>query len=120
MANEDNPPLVIGAIQVSGVSRKLLFVASPGASYEVFYGNPLASRPSYDLERILPFLETTDLPEGVLARQQLNPEFVGPQPAKSEQYPWLIGVAVAGAAVVVAMLLFGVLRRARLLLPPPD
>jgi len=118
IANEDNPPLMVANVRVFGVARRLLFTASPGTSYNLFYGNPDARAPSYDLDRILPYLETEGLPQGVLDRQQENPSFMAPQRPMSERYPWLFPVAVGGAAVVVAILLFGVLRRARSLLPP--
>ena len=117
--NEDNPPLEIDELKIHGVSRKLLFSARPGASYELYYGNPEARTPSYDLKRFLPLLETEGLPRGLLGPQSNNPGFTIPHKPFTERLPWLIPVVVALTAVVVGFLLVGVLRQARKLLPPP-
>jgi len=117
--NEDNPPLEIVGLKVHGVSRKLLFSARPGASYALYYGNPEARTPSYDLKRFLPYLETEGLPRGLLGPQSDNPGFTIPQKPFTERLPWLIPVVVAVTAVGVGFLLVGVLRQARKLLPPP-
>ncbi len=79
-------------------------------TYALYYGN--------DLERLLPYLETEDLPVARLGPESLNPQFTVPQPPVSERFPWLITLGVVLAALVVGALLFGVLRQAKNLLPP--
>jgi hypothetical protein len=118
--NEDNPPLKIQGVGAYGVSRKLLFAAKPGTSYTLYYGNPDATAPSYDLGRFLPYLETEDLPAGTLGPQAENPDFSESQVPLSERLPWLIPVVVALAAVAVGLLLFGVVKQARKVLTPPS
>lgn len=118
--NEDNPPLNIQDVDVYGVSRKLLFPAKLGASYQLYYGNPDVRAPSYDLERFLQYLESEDLPAGTLGPQAENPAFVVPQKPLSERLPWLIPVVVGIAAAAVGLLLFGVVNQARKVLPPPS
>ena len=120
--NEDNPPLPIEGVEFFGVPRRLIFEAQPGASYKLYYGNESALVPSYELERILPFLETEDLPVGTLGPEASNDKFEIEVKRKpfSERFPWLIPTAVALVALVVAFLLFGVFRKARKLLPPPE
>ena len=90
--------------------RKLIFQAQPGASYKLYYGNPEARSPSYELERILPFLETENLPVGTLGLQRNNETFNVEETRLpfSERYTWLITVVVVVAAVAVAVLLLGV------------
>ena len=120
--NEDNPPLPIEGVEFFGVPRRLIFEAQPGASYKLYYGNENALVPSYELERILPFLETENLPVGILGPEANNDNFeieVKSRPF-SERFPWLIPTAVALVALVVAFLLFGVFRKAHKLLPPPE
>jgi hypothetical protein len=117
--NEDNPPLVIDDVAVYGISRKLLFPAQEGASYRLYYGNPRAAAPSYDLQQFLPYLDTEDLPVADLGPHEHNPAFVEPQPPLSERLPWLIPAVVGVAAAVVGLLLLGVARQARKILPPP-
>ena len=119
--NEDNPLLPIDGIEVFGVPRKLVFQAQPGTSYRLYYGNPDARPPSYELERILPFLETENLPQGTLGRETSNPAFELEEKEEpfTERFAWLITATVVVAAVVIAFLLFGVVRKARKVLPPP-
>lgn len=113
--NEDNPLLPIEGVEVFGVPRKLIFQAQPGASYKLYYGNPEARSPSYELERILPFLETENLPVGTLGLQRNNETFNVEETRLpfSERYRWLITVVVVVAAVAVAVLLLGVVRKAK-------
>ena len=118
--NEDNPPLVIEGVKFSGTARRLIFQPQFGASYRLYYGNDDARTPSYELERLLPYLDTEYLPSGTLGPQIANPGFTVPQPPVSERLPWLIPVAVAVAASALAVLLFGVIRQARKVLPPPN
>ena len=120
--NEDNPPLDVERVEVYGIRRTLVFSADPRRSYSLYYGNAEARRPSYDIERILPYLATEGLPEARLGPQTNNPQFVEelppPEPV-SERLPWLFPSVVAVVAVVVAVLLVAVLRQARKILPPP-
>ncbi|MFQ6027160.1 MAG: DUF3999 family protein [Dehalococcoidia bacterium] len=118
--NEDNPPIEFADLRISGLVRKLKFQPQPEGQYRLFYGNPEARTPSYDLDRFLPYLELENIPQASLGPQVENPQFRIPQPPVSERYPWLITVGVAVAAVVVALLLFGVLRQAKKFLPPPE
>ena len=120
--NEDNPPLPIDGVELFGVPRKLIFRAQPGAAYKLYYGNLSAHAPSYELERILPFLETENLPVGGLGPQADNLAFQVEEERLpfSERYAWLITVAVVVAALGVALLLFGVVRKAKKVLPPPS
>ena len=121
--NRDNPPLPLEGITLLGVERKVIFQAQPGGNYALYYGNPDALRPSYDLERALPYYETAGLPAATLGAQQANPAFAAPEPPTlpwTERYPWLVPAAVSAAGVVVAVLLFGVVRQAKKVLPPPD
>ena len=120
--NEDNPPLPLEGIELFGVERKVIFEVRPDGDYALYYGNPEASRPSYDLERVLPYLETAGLPLATLGGHRANPAFAPPKPPElplTERYPWLAPVSVSVAAVAIGALLLGVIRRARKLLRPP-
>ena len=120
--NEDNPLLPVEGVDVFGVPRKIIFQAQPDASYKLFYGNTKARAPSYELERILPFLETENLPIGALGPQTDNLAFKVEKRRLpfSERYSWLITVVVVVAALGLAVLLFGVIRKAKKVLPPPS
>ncbi len=123
IANEDNPPLPVEGAQASGFVRKLVFSADPGQSYRLFYDNPDASAPSYDLERVFPYLVTEGLPVAVLGPHTQNPAFAVPaQPPKpfTERYPWLLPTIVAIAALLIGAFLASIVRQLKGTLPPPQ
>lgn len=123
--NEDNAPLPVASATIHGILRKLIFSASPGGNYQIYYGNAEARAPSYELERIFPYLVTENLPVAQLGAHKANPLFVPPpEPALppkpfTERYPWLLPTAVAGAALLIGLFLANLLRQVRKLLPPP-
>ncbi|MBI4233760.1 MAG: DUF3999 family protein [Chloroflexi bacterium] len=117
--DQDNPPLTVQGVEVWGLRRRLIFTAAPGRSYKLYYGNPEARRPSYDIEKVFPYLVTSDLPRVQVGPQSTNPRFVEKRPPVSERFPWLLPSAVAVAGVLVALLLLGAVRRIRKALPPP-
>lgn len=117
--DEDSPPLTVQEVNVWGLWRRVVFAANPERSYKLYYGNTKAQRPSYDIERIFPYLVTEKLPEAKLGPQTANPSFEEEKPPVSERFPWLFPVVVAVAVVIVALLLLSILRQARKVLPPP-
>lgn len=118
--DEDSPPLTVQEVNVWGLWRRLVFAADPQQSYKLHYGNAEARQPSYDIERVFPYLATEKLPEARLSPQTTNPYFVEEQPPVSERFPWLFPTVVAVAVIIVALLLIGILRQARKVLPPPE
>lgn len=120
LENGDDPPLPLDDITLHGLARRVIFPADPGANYALYYGNPAARQPSYELERLAAWRETEDLPIAALGAQQANPSFTGHRLPLTERYPWLITAAVAAAALVLAVLLYGVIRQARGRLRPPE
>lgn len=120
--NEDNPPLPVAGAHAYGFLRKLIFSASPGNNYLLYYGHPQGRAPSYELERIFPYLVTENLPEAQLGPHTINPLFAEPsEPSKpfTERYPWLLPTVVAAAALLIGLFLANLLRQIRKLLPPP-
>ena len=115
----DNVPLALSGFTFHGAEQLLRFQAAEGVGYALYYGNPVAAAPVYDLNQIVPYLETDDLPVATLGVQQLNEAFTGVEVPVSERLPWLMPVGVALAALVLAVLLFGVVRQAKKVLPPP-
>jgi hypothetical protein len=124
--DEDSPPLSIQNVKVWGLRRRLVFTASPNRSYQLYYGNPEAQRPSYDIERVFPYLVTDELPQTTLGPQTLNSGFVEkvppptPPPPFSERFPWLLPTVLAVVGGLAALLLVGMARRMRKALPPSD
>lgn len=122
ISNEDNPPLPVSGARAFGALRKLVFAAEPENTYRLYYGNPLSRAPSYELERIFPYLVTENLPQAGLGTGTVNPSYAepaGPTKPFSERYPWLLPTVVALAALLIGVFLTSLLRQVRRTLPPP-
>ena len=120
--NEDDSPLAVMGLQASGYSRKLIFSADPGGSYRLYYGNPDAVPPTYELERIFPYLVTENLPVAGLGAHTANPLFTGPTISPkpfTERYPWLVPTVVAIGALLIGVFLASLFRQLKAMLPPP-
>ena len=123
--NEDNPPLPVEKPVASGYARKIVFTADAGETHRLYYGNPEASAPSYELEKLLPYLDTRDLPMSRLGGHEVNPAFGIPEPVSemvpfTERYPWLLPGVVAAAALLVGLFLASLIRQVRGRLRPSD
>lgn len=123
--NEDNPPLPVEKPVASGFTRKVVSTASVGETYRLYYGNPEASTPSYELEKLFPYLATEDLPVARLGSPEVNPAFGIPEPLSevvpfTERYPWLLPGVVAAAALLVGLFLASLIRQVRGRLRPPE
>ncbi len=121
--NEDNPPLPVDGLRGSGFLRKLIFSAEAGKPYRMYYGHPEADAPSYELERLFPYLVTEDLPKARLGVHTLNPAFTVPAtpPAPfTERNPWLFPTIVAIAALFVGAFLTVLVRQLGGNLRPPE
>jgi hypothetical protein len=117
--DEDSPPLNIQDVKVWGFRHRLVFIANPEESYRLYYGNIDARQPSYDIERVFPYLVTEELPAATLGSQGMNPHFIEKKPPLSERFPWLLPTVIAVAAILVTFIIIGIIRQARKVLPPP-
>jgi hypothetical protein len=124
--NKDNTPLEVQNVETWGLQRRLVFSANPDLDYKLYYGNQDARRPSYDIEMMFQYLDTRSILKASLGGHTLSELFqppVTPKPKPvplTERLPWLLPVVISVAAAMVGLLLLGVVRRAKTLLPPPD
>ena len=123
--NEDNPLLPVAQPVASGYARKVVFAADSGETHRLYYGNPEASAPSYELEKLFPYLDTGDLPVARLGGHEVNPAFGIPDAPSgvmpfTERYPWLLPGVVAAAALLVGLFLASLIRQVRGRLRPPE
>jgi hypothetical protein len=116
----DSPPLTVTDLQVWGVERRVLFFAKPGEAYKAYYGNAEALRPTYDIDRLLGFLDTDNLPAAGLGAQADNTEYVKKLAPFTERFPWLLPLVLALAGLLVGGILLSVVRQARKALPPQE
>ena len=121
--NEDNPPLPVEKPVARGFARMVVFTAAADETYRLYYGNAEASAPSYELEKLFPYLVTEDLPVARLGNHEINPAFGVPARVAlpfTERYPWLLPGVVAAAALLVGLFLASLIRQVRGRLRPPE
>lgn len=80
VANRGQPPLPIREVTLEMRERKLCFLAAPGASYTLRYGDPMLAAPMYDNTALM---GSTQAPvQAVLGPEQRNPQW---QPRRDER-----------------------------------
>ena len=109
-----NPPLSIRSVMQVAPARELIFARSDELKgpLRLYFGNPHAELPHYDLERNLP-ADLKPSPARVnLGTRQDNPEFIPAPKPLTERLPWLIYLVLGGASAVLAAVIAKVGRRA--------
>ena len=103
----DDRPLDVTSISFRRFVRRVVFEFNPTQSYRLFYGNPSAQLPSYDLAALEPGSGTTSLPKGSLARQEINPSYLEPRDRLpwSERHPRLLWTVLLIVVLLLAALL---------------
>ena len=99
--NGDDPPLA--GLQATATSRSRALVLEGGhpLPYRLLYGDPRLHAPNYEFARI-PFAPSRTTVTGVLGPERANPAFETPGEPFGERHGWLVQVALALAALVVA------------------
>lgn len=103
---DDTPLTVANHIEVTHIIRTVVFEATPSASYTLYYGNPSAFTPRYDLSRYFEYLETTSLPEATLGSERGNSDYVapdGPVIPFTERNKILLNVTLAFLCLLIAL-----------------
>ena len=81
IVNDDNPPLTLDSrATIESTAVSVVFEGGQGIRYTLYYGNPRASIPQYDISQISSYIEANKLPVATLADAIQNPEYVAPQP----------------------------------------
>ena len=73
--NGDDPPLKLREIRAEGVVRSLLFAGAAGKQYRLYYGDPHAAQPRYDLAHFLPRLEEAHVSAASLGGEEPNSQY---------------------------------------------
>lgn len=106
---DDIPLMVANHVEVTHIIRTIVFEATPQASYMLYYGNPSAFTPRYDLSRYFEYLETTSLPEATLGVERENSAYVvpaGPVVPFTERNKILLNVTLALLCLLIAIFVF--------------
>jgi hypothetical protein len=108
--NGDNRPISISDLSTKTVLRSIVFqygIGTTGDAYRLYYGNPAADFPDYDLEKFFPYLDTGKYFGSALFAQTANASYrekVPPVPPLSERIPWLVPGALILAIVMMGLI----------------
>ena len=116
VTDDRNPPLSIGYMTAMSAARQVIFEGARASAgpVRVYYGNPKALAPHYDLGMRIPAN-----PAGVARCGRRSPRSVttrSPVPGSkpfSERSPWLIYVVLAAASLALAAILLSLARAAK-------
>ena len=112
--NKDNQPITIKGAAAFGLLRKMIFAFDPASRYSLYYGNPLARFPEYDLKDYLAYFDADARRSASLGPEAANDQYVPPAPPIvpfSERYSWLLIAVLVLAVIVVGLLAFQMLKR---------
>lgn len=94
--NENNTPLTISGVTVSGVPRKITFSADPEAKYMLYFGNPRIESPLYDIAQVFSYIDRNSFLPVSLGPIIENPDYKpGSDLPMTERHPWIIWAAIA-------------------------
>lgn len=111
LEDQDNRPLRLRGVTAKALVHRLVFPLRPGGAYVLYYGNPTATRPSYDLPDLLPDLDRKPPVAARLGPVTTNPSHEARRETPfSERSPWTLWAVVAAAVAVLALV---VVRNAR-------
>jgi hypothetical protein len=110
IVNEDSPPLYIQAIQVYGTAP--IFMADLAAPSILWYDNPKAAAPSYDLKQFANLITKSDLKVVQAGGQQINPDYKAPIVPWTERNKWLLDAAIV---LVAGGFVYIIIRKLKLL-----
>ena len=109
--NKNNPPLVIGKITLSWIQKNLFFIGlNNSAPYRLFFGNPSATRPDYDISRFIRSdnwqqLDAQIIAAGpVTANAGFKPKISGEQKSKREKI--ILMAVVIGLVLLIGFYIF--------------
>ncbi|OGZ05849.1 MAG: hypothetical protein A2845_03530 [Candidatus Lloydbacteria bacterium RIFCSPHIGHO2_01_FULL_49_22] len=119
--DEDNKPIDWNdTVAMEGVARSLVFAVTPGATYALYYGNPLAQRPEYDIARYFKYFEGVSLSEALMGEEEVNAAYVPPKAPVlpfSERNKNVINGTLILLVALVSFLLVVYLKKLKLMKP---
>lgn len=104
--NDDNQPVKFSGVAVLQTESDLVFSVTAGQSYILYYGNPSAHTPSYELARYFQYLDTADMNEATFGPEAANLAYVPKIAPFTERHPYLLN-SILALMVVVALGLVG-------------
>jgi hypothetical protein len=114
--NGDNPPIELGKFQLAYPATRVLFKARPGDELFLYYGNPRADSPRYDLSLVAGQLLAADKATASLAAEQQ----LRKSSWREHEIPGTGGVVFWGILAFVVVVLLIIIARLLPKSPPSD
>jgi len=108
--NGDDKPLTISRATLWRLRRGLIFTADPKWQYQLWYGNPRAARPDYELQRLPLATPPAALPLATLGPAQVTPPPPPPPPPWSESHPVIFWAALGVVVLLLALIIVKAMR----------
>lgn len=104
--NYDDQPIRVSKVTVYGIRNRLFFPYQAGGSYRLYYGNPDAQAPIYDIEQTFRYLSSESAVMLKLGPTAKNPDFVVPIATRPwlEKNPWILWVVLLVAVILLGWL----------------
>ena len=111
--NLDSPSLSVTNVRGEGYRRLLVFKVEADQKLYLFWGNPLAQQPLYDLSGLISKQKPDELPIVVLGQPHTNTKFAGSSARLpfTERYKYLLYAVVTLAIAGLIFLQYRVFRR---------
>ncbi|MEA2098212.1 MAG: DUF3999 family protein [Patescibacteria group bacterium] len=115
--NGDNKPISITGVSTKTILRSIVFqhgINTAGKSYQLYYGNPKADFPQYDLEKFFPYLDTGKYISSSLSSEKSNSfyqEKITPLPPISERIPYLVPGILVMAILMMGFIVFKFMKK---------
>jgi len=111
--NLDSPPLSVTNVTGEGYSRLLVFKQHSDHKLYLFWGNPMARQPQYDLAGIIAKQQLDELPIAYLGHARTNTKFAGNHARLpfTERYKYLLYIVVILVIAGLVFLQYRVFRR---------
>jgi len=111
--NLDSPPLSVNRVHGEGYRRLLVFKQQGDRKLYLFWGNPMARQPQYDLAALMEKQRPGELPLARLGQPRPNTKFAGSTARLpfTERYKYLLYVVVTLAIAGLVFVQYRVFRR---------
>jgi Protein of unknown function (DUF3999) len=115
VTDDRNAPLTIFAIAAESAARQVIFesVAVGSGPVRLYYGNPRALAPHYDLQARIPSDVRVPAVRLALGAQQENPVYRPESKPLSERSPWLVYFVLTAASLALAAILLSLAKVSR-------
>ncbi|MEI8248884.1 MAG: DUF3999 family protein [Candidatus Taylorbacteria bacterium] len=114
IVNDDNPPLSLTpSVTLLSPVISVIFEARTGSSYTLYYGNPNAQQPQYDIASLSSYIEEGTLPIVNVGLESVNPLYVtpaGPVIPFTESHKILLNILLVLVVLGIAVAIFFYLR----------